>query len=175
METFGVRRAQKHDQERVGTLWLALLEEQAAREPRFDVAEDAPARWRNDFSLWLRDDRRRVFVAARGGEVVGFVTAHRWAPPPIYALSSEVYLDELYVAPEARRSGLGTRLVQAVRAWAEALGADRLRLGVLAVNEAGVAFWKKQAATPFAVTMTVELETAAAEEETTSRKGRLGF
>jgi len=92
-----VRRAQPDHQTAVGDLWAQLLEEQEAMEERFGVAEDARDRWENDFPQWLDDETYRVYVAEVDGEVVGFATAHRWGPPPIYAESSEVFIDELYV------------------------------------------------------------------------------
>ena len=109
------------------------------------------------------------------GDLVGFITAHRNEVPPVYRAVSEIYISELYVRPEARRRGLGRRLVAAVRTWAvEREGAARLRLGVLARNAAGRAFWEAQEARPLAVTLTIELEEPAAREETSNRR-RLGF
>ncbi len=142
----------------LGRLWLQFLREQAALDVRFRVAEDALMRWRNDFPHWIRDSSRCLFVAVLDGEVVGFVTAQRWTPPPVYAGPTEVHVNELYVRPEARGRGAGRRLLQAVRAWAEETGAERLRLTVLAANEEGQAFWRHLEAHPFALTMTIDLE-----------------
>lgn len=141
-------------------LWLGLMREHAALEPRFGVADDALHRWQNDFPYWLADDDRRLFVAEAGGELVGFATAQRWSPPPIYRASDEVYLDELYVLPAARGQGLGRQLLGAVRAWAETVGAGRLRLGVLAANAEGRAFWERQQARVLSLVYTIELEPA---------------
>jgi GNAT superfamily N-acetyltransferase len=185
-DTPHVRRATKRDAAQVAPLWRALLDEQAAADARLAVADDALDRWHNDFPLWLDDGTRLVLVAtdadAAGEEdaagdapVVGFAMAHRTAPAPIYAPASEVFLDELYVAPDARRRGLGTQLVAAVRAWADDLAADRLRLRVLTANAAGQAFWEAQRATPFSTTRTLELEGAAEDEQDTKPRRRLGF
>jgi len=108
------------------------------------------------------------------GEVVGFATAHRWGPPPIYAESSEVFIDELYVRPDDRRQGLGSQLVQAVRDWTGRIGAQRLRLNVLAANEEARAFWAAQEARPLTVTLAVEHEGA---EDATDDEGskKIGF
>jgi GNAT superfamily N-acetyltransferase len=169
-----VRRAQSADQEPVGDLWTQLLDEQGEEEERFEAAEDARDRWDNDYEMWLEDDTYRIFVAEEDGDLAGFATAHRWGPPPIYAESSEVYLDELYVRPGDRRQGFGTQLVAAVRDWSDRLGARRLRLNVLAHNKAGRAFWAQQDAQPFTMTLTIEREGAADPTDDEGSK-KIGF
>ncbi len=169
-----VRRAQEEDQKRIGALWIELLNEQAERDPRFAIADDALERWNNDYAVWLSDETQAIFVAEQEGTIEGFATAHRWGPPPIYAESSEVYLDELYVAPAARRQGLGTQLVHAVRHWGESLGAGRVRLQMMTSNPEAKAFWTALGAEPFTTTMTLELEsTSGAGDDKPSRQ--IGF
>ena len=177
-DRFTIRRAAKRDQPRVADLWTAFLEEQAEHDPRFQLADDARARFENDFPVWLDDETQRTFVAERAegeatGDLVGFATAHRWGPSPIYAEASEVFIDEFYVAPDARRQGAGSRLAEAVRDWADDLEADRLRLRVLHANEAGRAFWRSVGGAAFTTTMTVELEREDREEKPERR--RIGF
>lgn len=169
-----VRRAQPDDQAAVGDLWVQLLDEQDAVDERFGVADDARDRWENDFPQWLKDETYRVYVTEVGGEIGGFATAHRWSPPPIYAERSEVYLDELYVRPDNRRQRLGTQLVQAVREWTGELGAQRIRLSVLAANEDARAFWGAQDARPLTLTLAMECEGGEAERGDEGSK-KIGF
>ena len=173
MDTATIRRANRPDEAPLALLWLALMREHAALDARFAVADDALQRWKNDFPHVLADETRRLFVAEQAGELAGFASAQRWAPPPIYAAEGEIYLNELYVAPEARRRGLGRRLVGAVRGWAEDLGAARLRLGVLAANAAGRRFWEHQHARPLSLTYAIELPGRPSPPP--ERRGRLGF
>ena len=169
-----IRQARKEDQTPLGALWLALLQEQAALDERFGVAEDALERWANDFPYWLHDESRRFFVAEQNEEIIGFLTAQHWVPSPIYAEALEVYISELYIVPDARQQHGGAKLVAAVRAWAETLGACRLRIGVLAANESGKAFWQQQEAVPFSVTYTLPLDTSQNFNPPKPRR-RLGF
>jgi ribosomal protein S18 acetylase RimI-like enzyme len=48
--------------------------------------------------------------------------------------ASVVELDQLSVAPAARNRGVGTRLCEEVRAWAEERGADRVELSTWSFN-----------------------------------------
>ena len=152
-----IRPAERGDGEGVLRLWLRLLEEQARLDAAYAPAPDAPERWRNDFPEWLRDRTRLIVVAVADGDLVGFVTARAWSLPPIYAGGDEVHLDELYVESEHRRNGLGRRLVEAVRRWAGAQGAQRVQLGVLARNEGGNAFWRRCGAQPLSVTYVLDV------------------
>lgn len=156
MDFSDVRRAQMSDQEELADLWLQLLNEQAEQDDRMGIAEDAIDRWQNDFPVWLEDETARIYVAEADGETLGFASARRWGPPPIYEESSEVYLDELYVRPDDRRKGYGTQLVNAVRNWTDDLGARRIRLRVLTANQDARAFWAGQDAIPMTMTFTIE-------------------
>ncbi|HHP7237534.1 GNAT family N-acetyltransferase [Longibacter sp.] len=168
-----VRKALKRDQDTVTGLWMDFLKEQSENDNRLRVSDDARERWENDFGAWLEDETRRIYVAERGGEVVGFATAHRTAPPPIYETNGEVYLDEIYVAPDHRRDGYGAQLVEAVVAWSDRVRAERIRLSVLEQNAAAQAFWASQDAVSFSTTYTIERQPVeeARDDEGTKKIG----
>ncbi len=170
-----IRPARKSDGDALAALWQELLTEQQALDPRINIADDALKRWRNDFPLWIDDSTRRMIVAEHEGRIVGYVHAHRWGPPPIFAASSEVYIDDLYVREEVRGTGIGSNLVQAILAWAEELQADRLRMGVLTKNTDGHAFWKAVGANPLYTTFTIEIENESKPEKSSERQRRIGF
>ncbi|PEN12805.1 GNAT family N-acetyltransferase [Longibacter salinarum] len=168
-----VRRALKTDRDAVTELWINFLDEQAETDDRLDVSEDAEERWKNDFPAWLEDETRRVYVVEADGDVVGFATAHRTAPPPIYESRGEVYLDEIYVQPDYRRAGRGKQLVEAVVAWSDRVHAERIRLSVLDLNRGARDFWEAQDAVAFSQTYTIEREVAedAKDDEGTKKIG----
>lgn len=181
-----IRPARRADRDALGALWVAFLREQTEHDPRLGVADDALERWQNDYAMWLNDGSRCLSVAApdddddaSGDDIVGFVAAEQWGPPPIYAEASEVYLTELYVMPAARRNGIGRQLVGAVRKWAEAKGAVRIRLRALVRNEAGQAFWAAQQAEPLSTVFTIDLNPDAASDDESDDESkasrRIGF
>lgn len=56
--------------------------------------------------------------------------------------SRGVYLQDLFVAPDAQAAGLGRRLVDAVVEWGQKRGASHLRLSVGRSNPAARAFYE---------------------------------
>lgn len=170
-----MRQAQRNDQDTVVTLWTELLDAQSDFDDRIGISEDARKRWENDFPMWLDDETARLYVVEdEAGSIVGFATARRWGPPPIYQESSEIYLDELYVLPDYRRQGYGSQLVRAVRDWAARVGAERVRLRVLTSNADGRAFWAAQDAIPLSMTLTIQGD-ASKEDRPDEGSKKIGF
>jgi GNAT superfamily N-acetyltransferase len=64
--------------------------------------------------------KMRGVVAELGGEVVGL--AHFHLQHVTFALEPRVYLEDLFVAPAARRRGVGRALIEAVYAAADEAG-----------------------------------------------------
>lgn len=77
---------------------------------------------------WITDPAHELdgFVAVENGELVGLAHFRRFVRP--LTASRGVFLEDLYVVPSARHHGLGTTLVEAVKAEAIASGARLLRL-----------------------------------------------
>jgi GNAT superfamily N-acetyltransferase len=98
-------------------LWRGYLEFYAT-----DLPEEVTAMtWRR-----LLDPEEPLFglVAERRGELAGF--AHCVLHRGTWSLTRHCYLEDLYVAPEARGTGLGRALIGAVYREADARGADRV-------------------------------------------------
>ncbi|MFK7845270.1 MAG: GNAT family N-acetyltransferase [Rhodothermales bacterium] len=150
------------------------MKEHEAMDTRFVLSDDADLRWKNDFPLWIDDLTRRIVVAELGGRIIGFIQAHRRLEPPVFRVSPEVYIDEIYVLPSIRDQGVGKQLLDYIKEWAEALGSDRIRLKVLAANQKGIAFWEREGAAPIDLAYTIELEPTHQEEKKV-RTGKLGF
>jgi len=81
---------------------------------------------------------RRVWFFARDdvGGPVGVVQARRRPP-------ADCLLFSMWVAPEARRLGIGASLVDAVQVWGSGWGAERVVLWVLGANEAAMRFYEQ--------------------------------
>lgn len=150
-----VRQARPSDVSVCVELWQALHREHEHLDDRYRLADDAAQRWATDARDWTRSPTSRLWLGVAGGTAVGLLTAHLYVPAPTFREQSLVHIDDLYVAPASRGSGLGTRLLDAAQAWAVEVGADHLRAGVLASNAAGRAFWARHGAADYSVTVTL--------------------
>ena len=82
-------------------------------------------------------DRRAWYLArAADGAVVGVVQARRRPP-------ADCMLFSMWVGPEARSSGVGAALVDAVDAWGRSWDAERVVLWVIATNEGAMRFYER--------------------------------
>lgn len=103
--------------------------------------EDAAANTDEDWISTARasaDGERRSWFIARTDEDVplGVVQARRRPP-------SDCLLFSMWVAPEARRLGVGGMLVDAVQDWGSGWGAERVVLWVLGANESAMRFYNR--------------------------------
>jgi ribosomal protein S18 acetylase RimI-like enzyme len=83
----------------------------------------------------VSNPRDRLFVAEEGGDLVGFAHATLTG-------EQEGYLLRLYVAPDARRRGVGRELLERVRENLFDYGVDRVYATVLSENDLGNAFYR---------------------------------
>lgn len=122
------------------------------RSIRLRALGDAPdafgTTWEEAKALRLEDydwqlDLLATFVATVDGRDQGVVRG-----APHNDLEGVGYLISLWVAPEARRQGVGSALVDAVTQWAEAYGLRRLLLDVGEANTAAISLYTSRGFVP---------------------------
>jgi GNAT superfamily N-acetyltransferase len=122
------------------------------REIRLRALKDAPDAFASTFDeaasrsleSWERQlEQLATFVATSDGCDVGLVRG---------AFHDHIkdtgYLISMWVAPEARRRGVGSDLVDAVIEWARGQGLNRLLLEVAETNAAAIAFYARKGFVP---------------------------
>ncbi len=77
----------------------------------------------------------RYLVAERGGRIVGYAG--------VWLMADEAHITTFGVLPDARRSGVGVRMLLAVAELAIALGAARLTLEVRPSNAPAIALYER--------------------------------
>lgn len=118
------------------------------REVRLRALRDAPDAFASTYEreIGMTPDQWRArfrpdavtFLGRRDGADVGIVSG---IPHPEH--SGDAALVAMWVAPEARGTGLGDALVAAVVDWARAGGHRRLRLDVADVNEHAIRLYAR--------------------------------
>ena len=98
-------------------LWAGYLEFYQASLP-VDVTESTFSR------LTGADEDMFGLVAEQDGRMIGL--AHCIVHRSTWARGNYVYLNDLFVTPDVRKSGAGRALIEAIYARADAMGAERV-------------------------------------------------
>ena len=124
-----VRPAEPRDTEAVAAIYNhGIAERQATFETR--------ARRPQEVAGWLTEGRPFLVAADADGTVLGFARVSPYSVRKAYAGVGE---HGVYVAPEARRRGVGQALLEALAAAAEAAGYHKLTSRVFTTNAASLA------------------------------------
>jgi ribosomal protein S18 acetylase RimI-like enzyme len=154
------RTAERRDLDALGELGAMLIRTHYAFDhQRFLPSPEGVEKGYASFlgrALDSPDDR--VFVAERDERVVGYVYA-ALEPMSWKELRGPAgFIHDLAVAEEARRSGLGTRLMEVAVEWLRSRGAPRVILWSAAANGTAQALFRKLNFRETMVEMTMELE-----------------
>ena len=121
-----IEGATEHDIERVAELFLADMADLGQTESAAAMRQVAAAA--------IGDDRAHVLVARQAGQTIGVLLANEcWS---IKFPGRALWIEELYVAPKARRRGLGKTLVEHLLDWALAQGYVGVELEAYRMNTA---------------------------------------
>jgi GNAT superfamily N-acetyltransferase len=144
-QPFLIRRAEPRDLAALESCFCALQAFEHSIEPNRADPRTIARDYIDNLLVDCKKLRGAVFVAESDGEFVGFaaVLVDFRSDDPIEQHQEHAYVTDLYVRDAARRSGVGSRLLQAAEAHALAAGASRLRVGVLARNDAAHALYLK--------------------------------
>jgi ribosomal protein S18 acetylase RimI-like enzyme len=97
---------------------------------------------RDTVDVLIRDDATEFLLGAVGdGEPMGL--CHLRYRLSVWTSAPDCWFEDLYVEPEARRSGLGGALVEAAIESARARGCRRIELDVNEDNEAALALYRR--------------------------------
>lgn len=107
----------------------------------------------------------RVHAARDDDELVGFL-AYRFPDDDLSRDVRRAYVTYVWVHPDHRNQGVGSRLFDAVEAATRDAGADVVTLDVLANNTAARRFYERRGYTDHRVEMELDLPEGAGENDT---------
>jgi GNAT superfamily N-acetyltransferase len=151
-----IRRAKPADVNGVVETSAALFaEDGAARDHLRD-----PAWPRKHGAAWVTELSANpdalLLVAVSKGRVRGHLVGLFSPASPMWS-GARVELVSMYVAPELRGQGVGSRLVQHFTDWARERGATRAHVTAYAANEGAMRFYRRQGYLPLSTTLAADL------------------
>ncbi|GLC28462.1 hypothetical protein rosag_49750 [Roseisolibacter agri] len=138
-----VRRATPDDLEVVLAMRLALLRAHAGNVVYGRLRADAPERARRLFAEQLASPHEATWLAVdAAGGALGILRCMEGRGSPLLDPPRYGYVASVWVAPEARRTGILHLLMAAAEAWTRERGLDELRLHAAADNATATAAWQ---------------------------------
>jgi GNAT superfamily N-acetyltransferase len=127
-------------------LELAMAE---AMEPSPSFSDVTPQTYEEVLAEWSEDnwDPYELFVAERGGRVVGHILLYR-RPPDLRVPENSIDLAQGSTEPEARGTGVGRALTEHVLAWAHEHGIPVMTTDWRMTNLWASRFWPKRGFRP---------------------------
>lgn len=138
-----IKKATLADLEEIMSLWHDLTTYKVNLEPYLTLAKDHIQTARDYLSGKLLDPDTIVLLARENGRAVGYLMGFVIFPPPVFTPRKIGFINEVAVADEFRRRGIGTSLVNEAVAWFHSRGANSVELSVYAKNQVAKEFWHK--------------------------------
>jgi phosphinothricin acetyltransferase len=140
-----VRRAERRDLARITEIYNHYVETTPIT---FDVKPYTEAEREPWLAQFAPRGRHQLFVAERGGRVIGYAGTMPYRPKQAYETSVEV---TIYVAPDERARGVGPLLYGALFAALRGEDVHRALAGITLPNEASVRLHERLGFAPVGV------------------------
>ena len=151
-------------------LWLALCAHHASVAPQLGPLRAPADSWRRrsaNYHRWLREPDAFAFIAEEPAGPVGYALVHFRDGSETWQSADRVAeLETLSVLPDARNSGIGKALLDAVRAELGRLAPTELWLAAVTTNTDALRFYERHAFIP----VTMALRQVLARDEQESQK-----
>jgi len=143
MDEIKVRRAVPEDVPAIVEIWKEFFDFHGARDPHYTRKEDGHELFGPFIESQMAQPESDVWVAERGGIVVGYCLAKIEKTPPVFVRVTYGSIWDLAVTAAARRQGVGEALVRDVEAWFSENSQTRYETRLSTSNEVSTAFWAK--------------------------------
>ena len=157
-----VRPATNADVSIIVNLWWEMKDFHACVEPRFHPLPQSEAK-----EVWEKHLREGilgkedwcVLVAEADGQVMGMMIGSVRNPYPVFQQERHGFIADASVAPDARRSGVGRALFEALKVWFREKGVSYIQLEAGHNNPTSQAFWQAMGCTYYMDTLWCDLGT----------------
>lgn len=154
-----IRLARAEDVERIGTLWLDMVNYHRTLDPHlFRASRSGAKMYAQRIEQRLADPRTRVLVVEIDHDIVAYALGM------IADITTDVFeplrsglLADIYVTPDYRRRGWGRRMVQRLMLWFRSLDVQHFEWHVSAGNSGAISFWRSIGGTTTMLRMRAEV------------------
>ncbi|MHC4258820.1 MAG: GNAT family N-acetyltransferase [Planctomycetota bacterium] len=152
-----IRIAVKNDLPAMVELWKEMMDFHKERDQFFTRTATGPESWIESITDHIAKESSCVLVAERDGRIVGHCLGFVSEYPPVLTISHYGLFQELAVAANYRRCGVGQSLFNEMLEWFRGRGIKRAEVRVSVHNELSVAFWRKMGLGPYIETLFLEI------------------
>ena len=138
-----VRKARQADVTAIGILFCEYVDFHARYDPSYKRSRNAQRNFSKIISSQITNRNALVLVAVEKRKTVGFLHASIAHKPPVFELEKFGSINDLAVAQDCRRSGIGTALYKSCLEWFRGKNITRIESGVTTSNPVSNRFWKK--------------------------------
>ncbi len=140
-----IRPAQEADAERIGQMWLELVEIHRQLDDNMPVpARDGQYRYSQRIRYALNDAYQRVLVAEDDGQLLGYVYGMVLdLVPEMFEAERAGMIGDIFVQEAYRGQGVGRALMQVMKDWFKLRGIRYYEWSVASANGAGIRFWQQ--------------------------------
>ena len=140
---FTLRPGRRDDAAAAARLWVMSAEVHTLYDSVYTTAPDAEKVMRRFLADLSSSSHSCLFVAESDGEVVGFLSGELREGSPAFSPKTWTAVEDVYVRPDHRGSGIGRSLFEACQEWARKKGANGISLQVAADNTRARRFYKE--------------------------------
>ncbi len=151
-----IRTATLKDVEIIIQLWKEMMKYHSEMSPLFYLAEDSEKYYRMYLVNSLNNPEVLYTVSENDGFPSGYARGSIVNRAPIFEKRRIGMINEIFVLPQFRNSGLGSELTKSLTKWFNTKGIEYIELEVAWENKAGIEFWKRLGFTNFKIKMSRE-------------------
>lgn len=152
-----IRKAETEDIPAIAVLARQMIDQHHQLDPYFRHSAGYDD-LESDLEKELKDRNGLFLVAEDAAKIVGYFRGSA-DPAPGYVQPKKIgTVYDLVVAEKKRHQNIGTRLFAEALDWFRAKKIKNIELNVAALNQAGLAFWRKFGFSDYKIRMRLDLE-----------------
>lgn len=152
-----IRKATLKDFDKVLEIKLESKVEERKYNPSLEPVNKVIANYKEYLTNDLKSEWRAVFIAIEKDKVIGIITAKIYRTLIVAGDERRGYISNLFVSPEFRRKGTGSKLFDEAIEWLKSKGAKGLTLEIHSLNKDKVKFYHKKGFKDFTIKMVTKI------------------